>query len=50
VLLLGLQREQDAAAAAVVIQAKRTHHIVVGKVLNDEVAIEDLLENSDVEN
>ena len=47
-MLLGRKRKQDAAAAAVAIQDKRTH-VVVGEVRNHKVTMEDLLENSDVE-
>ena len=47
-MLLGRKRKQDAAAAAVAIQDKRTH-VVIGEVRNHKVTIEDLLENSNVE-
>ena len=47
-MLPGRKRKQDAAAAAVAIQDKRTH-LVVGEVRNHKVTMEDLLENSDVE-
>ena len=45
-MLLGRKREQDTAAAAVVIRIQdKRNHVVVGEVRNHEFAIEDRLYN-----